>query len=103
MSGTFQGRVAFASIRYTAGVPAIALQSGDFASVADTALGIFTLTLAAPIDPDEACGSLAIRGASGAAHINSWTDTTIEIHCQTLAGAAADRDTDIIIAVKPAN
>jgi len=30
MSGTFQGRVAFASIRYTGAVPAIVAQSGDF-------------------------------------------------------------------------
>ena len=103
MSGTFSGRVAYASIRYTAGVPAIVVQSGDFASVANTGPGVFTLALASAIDPDEACCTLAIRGASGAAHVNSWTDTAIEIHCQTLAGAAADRNTDVTILVKPAN
>jgi hypothetical protein len=103
MSGTFQGRVAFASIQYSGGIPAIVTQSGDFDSVADTGTGIFTLTLSSPIDPNEACISLAIRGGSGAAHVNSWTDTTIEIHCQTLAGAAADRNTDVTILVKPAN
>ena len=104
MSGTFQGRVAFASIAYTAGAPAFRVQSGDFgATITDGGSGDFTLVLATPIDPAEACISLAVRGAAGAASVASWTDTSLRIPVTDLTGAGADIDCDLIITVKPAN
>lgn len=104
MSGTFQGRVAFASIEYVAGAPTFRVQSGDFdATIVDGGTGDFTLTLASPIDPAEACISFGCRGAAGAAHVATWTDTTLRVLVSDLAGAAADTDCDLTILVKPAN
>jgi len=104
MSGTFQGRVAFASIAYVAGAPTFRVQSGDFGpTIADNGTGDFTLTLASPIDPAEACISFGVRGTSGAAAVATWTDTTLRIVVTDLAGAAADTDCDLTILVNPAN
>jgi hypothetical protein len=104
MSGTFQGRVAFASIGYNAGVPSFRVQSGDFgATITDGGTGDIGLVLATPIDPAEACISLTVRGSAGAAHVATWTDTALRILVTDLAGVAADIDCDLIITVKPAN
>jgi len=104
MSGTFQGRVAFASIAYVANVPTFRVQSGDFVpTITDNGTGDFLLTFASPIDPAEACISLAVRGAAGAATVASWTDTDLRILVTDLAGGAPDTDCDLTILVKPAN
>jgi hypothetical protein len=104
MSGTFQGRVAFASIRYTGAVPAIINQSGDFGAI--TALvgaGECTIVLLSPIDPDEAFISFGCRGLAGEAHVAAWTDTLLTVHRTNSAGAGADRNYDLTILVKPSN
>lgn len=104
MSGTFQGRVAFASIRYTGAVPAIVAQSGDFGAItAPGGAGICEIVLSTPIDPDEGFISFGCRGLAGEAHVNAWTDTLLTVHRTNSAGAGADRDFDLTILVKPAN
>ena len=104
MAGTFSGRVAYASIKYTAGVPSFLLQSGDFdPAIVDNGAGDFELTLSSPVDPSEACISLTLRGTAGTAYVKSWTDTTLQIQIEDFAGAGKDVDCDITIIVKPAN
>ena len=104
MSGTFQGRVAFASIAYVAGAPTFRVQSGDFSpTIIDGGTGDFTLTFASPIDPTDACICFASRGATSAPYVAAWTDTTLQVLVKDLSGAAADRDCDLTILVKPAN
>lgn len=104
MSGTFQGRVAFASIEFPGGTPTIISQSGDFdATVADDGVGKFTIPLVSPIDPAEASISLSLRGAPGAPYVRSWTDTSLSIWIGDFAGGFQDTNCDITIIVKPAN
>ena len=103
MSGTFQGRVAFASIRYTGAVPAIVNQSGDFGAITAGAAGVCNIVLVSPIDPDEGFISFGCRGLAGEVHVNTWTDTLLEVHRTNSAGAGADRDFDLTIIVKPSN
>lgn len=104
MSGTFQGRVAFASIRYAGTVPSIFAQSGDFGAIsAPGGAGVCEIVLASPIDPDEAFISFGFRGNAGEAHVAAWTDTLLTIHRTASGGVGADRDFDLTILVKPAN
>ena len=105
MSGTFQGRVAFASIRYTGIVPAIVNQSGDFGAITPTGInpGECTIVLSSPIDPDEAFISFGYRGLGGEAHVAAWTDTLLTVHRTGSGGAGADRNYDLTILVKPSN
>ena len=102
MSGTFQGRVAFASVDET--TPSFVSQSGDFASVSKLA-SVFTLTYqaGAGIDPTECVFLATCRNTSGFAAVTAATDTTVEISTFTAGGAAGDRDFDLAILVKPAN
>jgi hypothetical protein len=103
MSGTFQGRIAFASIKFTAGVPSFLSQSGDFdAAITDNGAGDVTLTLANPIDPDEAIYTGSTRSAiAGAVTFKALTDTTIRVFIDDFTGTGADYDCDICILVKP--
>lgn len=104
MSGTFQGRVAFASIEFPGGTPTIANQSGDFGTpVTDGGVGKFTVPLVSPIDSADACISLSLRGAAGAPYVRSWTDTALTIWIEDFAGGFLDISCDIVIVVKPAN
>lgn len=105
MSGIFLGRVAFASVRYTGAVPAIVNQSGDFGAITATGVnpGECNIVLATPIDPDEAFISFGCRGLAGEAHVAAWTDTLLTVHRTASGGAAADRDFDLTILVKPSN
>ncbi len=102
MSGTFQGRIAFASIAFNAGAPSFLSQSGDFdAAITDNGAGDVTLNLANPIDPDEAIFLGSVRGATqGSVTITSATDTTIRLAISDFT-ALADLDCDLAILVKP--
>lgn len=103
MSGTFQGRVAFASIRYTGAVPAIVNQSGDFGAITAGALGVCNIVLSSPIDPDEGFISFGCRGVAGEVHVNAWTDALLTVHRTNSAGAGAAENFDLVILVKPSN
>jgi hypothetical protein len=102
MSGTFQGRIAFASIKFTAGAPSFLTQSGDFdAAITDNGAGDITLNLANPIDPSEAIFLGSVRGATqGSVTITSATDTTIRLGISDFS-ALADLACDLAILVKP--
>lgn len=104
MAGTFQGRIAYASIAFTAGVPAFASQSGDFdSSITDNGVGDITLNLAsgAAIDPSEAIYLGSVRGATpGSVTVISATDTTVRLGISDFT-ALADLDCDLAIIVKP--
>lgn len=103
MSGTFQGRIAFANIIFTAGVPSIASQSGDFSStVSDDGPGEFTLTLSSPIDPSEAIYLGNTRSAlGGCVTFKAIADSTIQVFIDDFTGTGADYDCNIAILVKP--
>jgi hypothetical protein len=100
MSGTFQGRVAFASVD---GVN-IANQSGDFESLANPNPGEFELTLKNPIDPSEAVYFVQVMGKdgeSGQVFRAACTDTTVFVVTRNDLGAAANEDFDLLVLVKP--
>lgn len=103
MSGTFQGRIAFANIDFIAGPSAsIASQSGDFASIAYDALGTVTLTLSSPIDPSEAIYLGNTRSTlAGCVNFVAVTDTTIQVFIDDFTGTGANYDCNIAILVKP--
>jgi hypothetical protein len=114
MSGTFQGRLAYASCAIVAG-PAVTItsQSGDFDETPVTAIyqgsGQYQLTLSSPIDPAECCYQVTCRTASPDVRVASiisatTNDTTIEI--EVLDETATNADPlgfDILVVVKPAN
>lgn len=112
MSGTFQGRLAYASCVPSGvgpGSVTFTSQSGDFASAAYLGAGQYQLTLAAPIDPAECCYQLTCRTASPDVRVASiisatTNDTTIEI--EVLDETATNADPlafDLVVVVKPAN
>jgi hypothetical protein len=102
MSGTFQGRVAFAAVDVSP--LGFANQSGDFESVANPNPGDFTLTLKNPIDPSEAVYFLEVMGKDGERG-QVWraacTDTTIQVFTRNAAGALSNEDFDLLVLVKP--
>lgn len=102
MSGTFQGRIAFAKIAFTAGVPSLISQSGDFSeTIADNGVGDIGLTLSSPIDPNEAIYLATVRGTTlGAVTIVAATDTLVRLGISDFS-AEADLDCDLCILVKP--
>lgn len=103
MSGTFQGRIAFANITFPGGTPTIASQSGDFDSIATGGAGVLDFTLKNEIDPDEAIYICTARTATDAAvSVSAATDSTIQLRIWDIAGAAlADLPCNIAILVKP--
>jgi hypothetical protein len=113
MSGTFQGRLAFTSCTVAGAAVTFKSQSGDFDETPVvpiyTGVGIFTLTLSSPIDPDEACYQVTCRSIaarSRVAIVDSalTTDDTIVVRVFDDAGAAADpTGFDLSISVKPSN
>ena len=113
MSGTFQGRLAYASCAVAGAAVTFNSQSGDFDETPTTPIytgaGIFTLTLSSPIDSLEACYQVTCRSIAGRARIGIvdsalTTDTTIVVRVFDDAGAAADpTGFDLTIVVKPAN
>lgn len=103
MSGTFQGRIAFASIRDVGtGTPTFRNQSGDFASVTLVAPGTIELTYAtgSEIDPSECVFSMVSRGRQLTFAVSSIGDTFVQIG-SALAGVATSDDFDLTILVKP--
>lgn len=112
MSGTFQGRLAYASCTITGAPPSglsITSQSGDFTAAARSAAGQYTLTLGAEVDPSEACYQVTCRTLTGIVGVAtivpaSTNDSTVAIEVQDDTGALTDPvGFDIIIVVKPAN
>jgi hypothetical protein len=104
MSGTFQGRVVFASVRFDGSQPSFLSQSGDFEPTIESlgdGPGIERLTLKNPIDPSEAF-YVATPRESGAntISVSDTTDTTITLQLRTGASLAAV-DFDLIVLVKP--
>lgn len=112
MSGTFQGRLAYASCAIVAG-PAVTItsQSGDFDETPVTPIytgaGDYLLTLSSPIDPSEACYQITCRASAGdvrVASILNATDTTIRVQVLDETSAQADpAGFDIVVVVKPSN
>ena len=102
MSGTFQGRVAFAAVNV--GNLTFANQSGDFESIANASPGQFTLTLKNPIDPSEAVYFLEVMGKDGERG-QVWraacTDTTVVLFTRNQAGVLANENFDLLVLVKP--
>ena len=98
MPGTFDGRIAFASIRFTApGAPAFRTQSGDFASVAVVG-GVTRLTFQDPIAPYQGFPSLTLRTATGGyASIVDWTSTYLDVETLDTTGAAAEIEFDLTV------
>lgn len=98
MPGTFDGRLAFASILFTApGAPAFRTQSGDFASVAVVG-GVTRLTFQDPIAPYQGFPSLTLRSATGGyASVVDWTSTYLDIETLDTTGAAAEIEFDLTI------
>ena len=98
MPGTFDGRVAYASIRFPApGAPAFRMQSGDFASVAVVG-SVTRLTFQDPIAPYQGFPSLTLRSATGGyVSIVDWTSTYLDIETLDTTGAAAEIDFDLTI------
>lgn len=112
MSGTFQGRLAYASCTITGAPPsgiAITSQSGDFTAAARGAAGQYTLTLGAEIDPAEACYQVTCRTLTGIVGIAtivsaSTNDSTIAIEVLDETSTLVDPvGFDIVVVVKPAN
>lgn len=112
MSGTFQGRLAYASCNIAAG-PTIAFnaQSGDFDETPLTPMyggaGNYILTLSSPVDPNEAVYQISCRSAVGTVRVASIVSplaTTLQIEVLDETGANADPvGFDLTIVVKPAN
>lgn len=102
MSGTFQGRIAFASITFPGGTATIASQSGDFDAIANPNPGEINLTLKSEIDPAEAVYLLTVTDLSGGtAWLRGATDSTVLISTTDLAAAPADLPCNIAILIKP--
>lgn len=110
MSGTFQGRVAFASCLVTPGSVTFQCQSGDFDSVVYNGAGEFQIVLApgSQVDPAECALQLTIRstglGLLGYV-LDTQTDSTIDIEVvDTTGGFNILTDPfgfDLTILVKP--
>lgn len=98
MPGTFDGRLAFASVLFAApGAPAFRTQSGDFASVAVVG-GVTRLTFQDPIAPYQGFPSLTLRSATGGyASVVDWTSTYLDIETLDTTGAAAEIEFDLTI------
>lgn len=98
MPGTFDGRLAFASILFAGpGAPAFRTQSGDFASVAVVG-GVTRLTFQDPIAPYQGFPSLTLRSATGGyASVVDWTGTYLDIETLDTTGAAAEIEFDLTI------
>jgi hypothetical protein len=98
MPGTFDGRLAFASIRFPApGAPEFRTQSGDFASVAVVG-SVTRITFQAPIAPYQGFPSLTLRSATGGyVSVVDWTSTYLDVETLDTTGAAAEIDFDLTI------
>lgn len=102
MPGTFDGRLAFASVTFPApGAPTFRTQSGDFASVA-VAGGVTRLTLQDPISPYQGFANLTIRSATGGyATVVDWTNAYLDVETLDTTGAAAELDFDLTVVAQP--
>jgi hypothetical protein len=98
MPGTFNGRVAYASVRFTGpGAPEFRMQSGDFASVAMSG-SLVRLTFQDEMAPAESCAQLSVRESLGGyARVGTWTNAYIEIQPLDTANAAAELDFDLVV------
>jgi len=98
MPGTFDGRVAFASVLFNGpGAPAFRTQSGDFASVAVVG-GVTRLTFQDPIAPYQGFPSLTLRSATGGyVSVVDWTSTYLDVETLDTTGAAAEIEFDLAI------
>lgn len=116
MSGTFQGRLAYASCAVNAGPPGVVTfnsQSGDFDEAPTTpiytAVGIYLLALSNPIDPTDATFSVTCRDVAGRpafATIDDALTTATEIGINVYDDGGAPFDPsgfDITIVVRPSN
>jgi hypothetical protein len=116
MSGTFQGRLAFTSCTVNGGAVTFKSQSGDFDETPTapiyTGVGIFTLTLTSPIDPNEACYQVTCRSIAArprTAIVDSALTTAdtivVRVFDDANVGAPAADPTgfDLSISVKPSN
>lgn len=106
MSGTFQGRLAFAKITIDIDGGSLASQSGDFSPTVDLSPGFITLTLVAPIAPSQAvylCSPISSVDACSLTFINI-TETTLVLSSSILeeeAWTSKAVSFDILILVKP--
>lgn len=98
MPGTFDGRLAFASILFpTPGAPAFRTQSGDFASVAVVG-GVTRLTFQDPIAPYQGFPSLTLRSATGGyVSVVDWTSTYLDVETLDTTGAPAEIEFDLTV------
>jgi hypothetical protein len=115
MSGTFQGRLAFASCTVAGAAVTFKSQSGDFDETPVvpiyTGVGVYTLTLSSPIDPLEACyqvtcRSIALRPRTAIIDNALTTANTIVVRVFDDAGPGTPDDPngfDLSISVKPSN
>ena len=111
MSGTFQGRLAYASFAVAGGAITINSQSGDFDETPFTPMytgaGDYLLTLTSPIDPAEACYQISCRSAVGTVRVASIVSPlagTLQIEVLDETASNADPDGfDVTVIVKPAN
>lgn len=111
MSGTFQGRLAYASFAVGGGSVTFNSQSGDFDESPITPIytgaGDYLLTLTSPIDPAEACYQISCRSAVGTVRVASVVSPlagTLQIEVLDETGANADPvGFDLTIVVKPSN
>ena len=113
MSGTFQGRLAYASFTVAGGAVTFNSQSGDFDETPTTPIytgvGDYLLTLSSPIDPAEASYQITCRTAAGRVCVPSiisasTTDSAIRIEVNDETAANVDPlGFDLTVVVKPSN
>lgn len=106
MSGTFNGRIAYASVSPIGGPIGAEFtnQSGDFASVSSANPGEFDLVLSSPIDPSEAIYVATTTEKDGEI-VQVWraacTDTLVKVLTFSAPAVPASRQFDLAIIVKP--
>lgn len=108
MSGTFNGRIAYASVSPIGGPigAQIDRQSGDFEYVTSLGAGEFVLSLNADsfINPDEATYVATATGKDG--HVAEvWraacTESAVRVQTRDATGALHSESFDLAILVKP--
>lgn len=108
MSGTFQGRVAYASFAVAGGAITTTSQSGDFDAPSYSGVGEFRLNLLSQIDPSECVVQITPRNTAAnpgyGIVLTSSTDTFINVELYNDTGTLTDPPGfDVLVLVKPAN
>lgn len=104
MSGTFNGRIAYASIRFDGPTPFIENQSGDFSSVELVSGNVFLVHLAEAIDPSEAVYLARLADLQEATVVvtrRETTDNRVAVVGLDRGGGASTYAFDLVVLVKP--